>query len=77
MRRRSWLPALINLAVEKCIIGGPELETQLAQIETQITASPLAEIVRLARPADGDKLKIYQSLQRTMSIYIEYMSVSC
>ncbi|MBR5400987.1 MAG: motility associated factor glycosyltransferase family protein [Treponema sp.] len=71
------LSALINLAVEKCIIGGPELETQLAQIETQIAASPLAEIVRLARPADGDKLKIYQSLQRTMSIYIEYMSVSC
>ena len=71
------LSAFINLAVEKCIIGGPELETQLAQIETQIAASPLAEIVRLARPADGDKLKIYQSLQRTMSIYIEYMSVSC
>ncbi len=68
------LSSLINLAVEKCIIGGPSLEADLAQIEKQITASPLAEIVRLARPANGNRLQVYQALQKTMSIYISSVS---
>ncbi len=69
------LTTLINQAVEKCIIGGPELDTQLSKLESQIAASPLAEIVRLARPATGDKLQQYQSLQRTMTLYTS--NISC
>ncbi len=68
------LSALINQAVEKCIIGGPDLDSQLAQLESQIAASPLTEIVRLARPATGDKLQQYQSLQRTITLYTSYIS---
>ncbi|MBO4532151.1 MAG: motility associated factor glycosyltransferase family protein [Treponema sp.] len=67
------LSALINQAVEKCIINGPALDAELAQLEAQIAASPLAEIVRLARPSQGDRLFTYQSLQRTMSIYNKYI----
>ena len=69
------LSTLINQAVEKCIIAGPSLETDLAQIEERIAASPLAEIIRLARPATGDRLQQYQSLQRTMTLYTS--NISC
>ena len=69
------LSTLINHAVEKCIIAGPSLETDLAQIEERIAASPLAEIIRLARPATGDRLQQYQSLQRTMTLYTS--NISC
>ena len=68
------LSSLINQAVEKCIIGGPELETELAKLEEEITASPLAEIVRLARLAAGDRLKVYQALQKTMNLYLSSVS---
>ncbi|MBP5602486.1 MAG: motility associated factor glycosyltransferase family protein [Treponema sp.] len=66
------LTALINQAVEKCIIGGPELQTTLEQIDSKIKASPLAEIVRLANPAVTDKLEAYRQLQKTMEIYNKY-----
>ena len=66
------LTLLINQAVEKCIIGGPSLEKELAQIEEQISSSPLAEIVRLAKPVTGDRLGLYESLQKTMQIYNKY-----
>ena len=66
------LTALINQAVEKCLIGGPGLTEELAQIENQIAASPLAEIVRLANPGLDDKLETYRSLQKTMEIYNKY-----
>lgn len=68
------LTTLINQAVEKCIIGGPSLETDLAHIEAQIAASPLAEIVRLARPNTSDRLEQYKSLQKTMTLYTSLIS---
>ena len=63
------LTALVNQAVEACIIGGPELETKLLQIEAKIAASPLAEIIRLAYPQVQDKLQAYRQLQKTMELY--------
>lgn len=68
------LSALINQAVEKCIISGPELEAQLTKLEEQISASPLAEIVRLARPTGGERLRMYQALQKTMILYTSHIS---
>ena len=67
------LTSLINQAVEKCMIGGPGLQDSLAQIENQIAASPLAEIVRLANPHTQDKLQAYRQLQKTMEIYDRYI----
>ena len=63
------LSALVNQAVEACIIGGSELETKLLQIEAKIAASPLAEIIRLAYPQVQDKLQAYRQLQKTMELY--------
>ena len=68
------LSSLINQAVEKCIIGGPDLDVQLAKLEEEIAASPLAEIVRLARPNTGDRLRVYQALQKTMTLYTSHIS---
>ena len=67
------LSALINEAVEKCIIGGPEQAAALEKIEVQIAASPLAEIVRLAYPNTSEKLDAYKKLQKTMNIYNKYI----
>ena len=67
------LSALINEAVEKCIIGGPEQAAALEKIEVQIAASPLAEIVRLAYPNTSEKLEAYKKLQKTMNIYNKYI----
>ena len=67
------LSALINEAVEKCIIGGPEQAAALEKIEAQIAASPLAEIVRLAYPNTSEKLEAYKKLQKTMDIYNKYI----
>ncbi len=63
------LTALINQAVETCIIGGPDQSASLEKIEAQIAASPLAEIVRLAYPVTSEKLEAYKKLQKTMDIY--------
>lgn len=68
------LTDLINQAVEKCIIAGPLQDAELTKIEEDIAASPLAEIVRLARPAGGDKLQVYQALQKTMTLYTSHIS---
>ena len=65
------LSALINEAVEKCIIGGPELEATLTQIDSKISSSPLAEIVRLANPDTQDKLTAYKQLQKTLKLYCD------
>ena len=67
------LTALINKAVETCIIGGPDQAAALEKIETQIAASPLAEIVRLAYPVTSEKLEAYKKLQKTMDIYNKYI----
>lgn len=67
------LTALINQAVETCIIGGPEQAAALEKIEAQIAASPLAEIVRLAYPNTSEKLEAYKKLQKTMDIYNKYI----
>ena len=67
------LTALINQAVEKCIIGGPEQAAALEKIKAQIAASPLAEIVRLAYPNTSEKLEAYKKLQKTMDIYNKYI----
>ena len=66
------LTALINQAVETCIIGGPDQAATLEKIEAQIAASPLAEIVRLAYPVTSEKLEAYKKLQKTMDIYNKY-----
>ncbi len=63
------LTALVNQAVEAGIIGGPDLQTKLLQIEKEIAASPLAEIIRLANPQSQDKLEAYRQLQKTMELY--------
>ena len=63
------LRALINEAVEKCIIGGAGMDACLAGIDGQIAASPLAEIIRLANPNTSDKLEAYKQLQKTMELY--------
>ncbi len=63
------LTALINEAVEKCMIGGPELDSELAQIDSKIAASELSQIVRLANPNTPDKLTAYRQLQKTMELY--------
>lgn len=67
------LTALINQAVETCIIGGPDQAAALEKIEAQIAASPLAEIVRLAYPDTSEKLEAYKKLQKTMDIYNKYI----
>ncbi len=67
------LTALVNEAVEKCIIGGPALNEALSQVDSKITASPLSQIIRLANPETQDKLDAYKKLQKTMNIYNKYI----
>ena len=66
------LSALINQALEKCIVGGQDLGTELQTLDSKIASSPLAEIVRLANPDTADKTKAYSQLQKTMQIYMDY-----
>ena len=66
------LSSLINQAVEKCIITGPNLQSELSVIEQKIAESPLAQIIALARPVTDDRLEMYKSLQKTMGIYNKY-----
>ena len=51
------------------MIGGPELDSELAQIDSKIAASELSQIVRLANPKTPDKLTAYRQLQKTMDLY--------
>ena len=69
----SSLTALINQAVEKCIIAAPDLDAALAAIDSQIAVHPLAEIIRLANPGTQDKLQAYKQLQNTMAIYNSFI----
>ncbi len=71
-RELKNLAALINQALEKCIAGGPDLSSRLQELDSKITSSPLAEIVRLANPDTADKSKAYSQLQKTMQIYMDY-----
>ena len=66
------LTTLINQAVEKCIIAGPNLQNELSLIEQKIAESPLEQIIALARPVTDDRLEMYKSLQKTMGIYNKY-----
>ena len=66
------LTTLINQAVEKCIIAGPNLQSELSVIEQKIAESPLEQIIALARPVTNDRLELYKSLQKTMGIYNKY-----
>ena len=68
------LATLINQAVEKCIINAPTLDVELAQLEAQLAASPLAEIIRLAKPKTSDRLEVYKALQRTITLYTSHIS---
>ena len=67
----NTLAALINQAVEKCIIAGPNLQNELSVIEQKIAESPLEQIIALARPVTDDLLQMYTSLQKTMNIYLQ------
>ena len=67
----NTLASLINQAVEKCIIAGPNLQNELSIIEQKIAESPLEQIVALARPVTDDILQMYTSLQKTMNIYLQ------
>ena len=69
------LTSTINLAVEKCIINGPNIQSELSQIEQQIADSPLVQIIALARPSSDDRLEVYKSLQKTMNIYNNSMQL--
>ena len=66
------LTTLINQAVEKCIIAGPNLQNELSLIEQKIAESPLEQIIALARPVTDDRLEMYKSLQKTIGIYNKY-----
>ena len=66
------LTSLINQAVEKCIIAGPNLQSEISLIEQKIAESPLGQIIALARPVTDDQLELYKSLQKTMGIYNKY-----
>jgi len=63
------LTELVNQAVEKCIIAAPSLEKELAQLEAEITASPLFEIIRLAKTNKDNPLELYSQLQKTLELY--------
>ena len=65
------LSTLINQAVEKCIIAGPNLQSELSIIEQKIAESPLEQIIALARPVTSDRLQMYSSLAKTMKIYLQ------
>ena len=67
------LTALINQAVEKCIISGPNLKSELSSIEQAIAESPLGQIIALARPVNEGPEEIYKTLQKTMGIYHKYV----
>ena len=68
----NTLTTLINQAVEKCIIAGPNLQSEISLIEQKIAESPLRQIIALARPVTDNLLEIYKSLQKTMGIYNKY-----
>ncbi|MBO4630271.1 MAG: motility associated factor glycosyltransferase family protein [Treponema sp.] len=68
----NTLTTLINQAVEKCIIAGPNIQNELSIIEQKIAESPLEQIIALARPVTDDRLEMYKSLQKTMGIYNKY-----
>ena len=63
------LTALVNAAVEKCIIAGPSMEEELAKTDLQIASSPLVQIIKLANPNTSDKLQTYRQLQKTLELY--------
>ena len=67
------LTQVINQAVEKCIVAGPNLLSELSLLEQQIAESSLGQIIALARPVTDDKLAMYTSLQKTMAIYNKYI----
>ena len=69
----NTLTTLINQAVEKCIIAGPNLLSELSLIEQKIAESPLEQIIALARPVTDDRLEMYKALQKTMGIYNKYI----
>ena len=67
------LEAIINLTVEKCMIAGPNLISELSLLEQKIAESPLGQIIALARPVTDDKLEMYTALQKTLGIYTKYI----
>ena len=78
LQNLKTLTSLVNTAVEKCIIGGDSLETELKDIERQLSQNPLSEIIRLAYPSEREleeipaqqkKLYIYQKLQKELKLY--------
>lgn len=74
----SKLEALINTAVEKCLINSSCLQEELSELESQIKKSSLYSIIKLATPTpkqlenipqEAQPLHIYKTLQKTLSLY--------
>ncbi len=73
------LQALINKAVEKCIINDTNLSAELEQIKNQLRENPLYEIIRLGKPSQKylsehqttpPQLALYQKIQKELEYYL-------
>lgn len=76
------LSALINKAVELCLINSLDVEERLADVEREIGENPLLEIIKLARPSEKylethktepKELAVYTKLQEELKTYIHFM----
>ena len=73
------LRALVNTAVEKCIINASTLSAELENINSQLRQNPLYEIIRLGKPSQKylsahqttpPQLAVYQKLQKELAYYL-------
>ena len=73
------LQALINKAVEKCIINNENLLSELEQINKQLKNTPLYEIIRMGKPSQKylsehqttpPQLAVYQKIQKELEYYL-------
>ena len=73
------LRALVNTAVEKCIINAGSLSSELENINSQLRQNPLYEIIRLGKPSQKylsahqtmpPQLAVYQKLQKELAYYL-------
>ena len=72
------LSSIINTAVEKSMINGPDLQKELELIQLQIEQNPLKEIVHLGKPSkkylsehqnESPELLVYKKLQKEIGFY--------
>ena len=67
----NTLSSFYKSIVEKCIISGPNIQSELSIIEQKLAESPLVQIIALARPVTDDRLQMYTALSKTMKIYLQ------